>query len=280
MRIELNDTNNKLNSEKNNEIKNNDKKNNDKKIDSKEDLKPEEKSVKDTDNSDEKDSSNLTEKEYLKQEKEKQKAIRKEKYKQLSFKQKLIYFKDYYLLKIGIALFLLICAAWIVKDVFFQKKVIYSGGLIGCSITEEGNYILTEGFLHYLFNDTDSVELYENLAMSYDMDQLYYSGDIDTVIYTQIAGGMFNYMIIDESYAKAYCRDDMMLDCSEFVEKHNLQEYAYESNGVTVAFEIPAEIAEKLGLSSADGKFYMGFYKAKEPNIEDDVFWDYLNQLQ
>ncbi|MBO4784076.1 MAG: YesL family protein, partial [Lachnospiraceae bacterium] len=93
----------------------------------------------------------------------------KQTFKSLSFKEKVGFIRDYYLLKIVLGVLVGFFALWFVYDAFIaQKETLYSGGLLLCAVTDEGREYLTDNFFDKIATKKrkQQVNLSEDLTMT------------------------------------------------------------------------------------------------------------------
>lgn len=219
--------------------------------------------------------------------------VEKETFKALSFKEKIGFIKDYYLLNI----FLVICAAvfivWFIYDGFIGKqKTVYSGGLLYCITTTENKDAFCDGFLQIAGDNQrrEQVNLSDDLTMDFTEnapDKIEYDATQDQYLFPMISAGYYDYFMIDSKFIDHYMLLDCFKDVTYMADEYNIAEEkrfyseTEDENGnkseYVSAFIIPSEIADKAGFySRTDNEIYIAFVENGKEKEIDDKFIEYL----
>lgn len=207
-----------------------------------------------------------------------------EKISAMDGKQKLRYFKDYYLLPTLGIVFLLICMIWFLCDAFFARKnVLYTGALVGCEVSDEGKAYLTEGFLDVIGGRAgkDEVLLSEDLWITFSEEDAENYQAADSNIYVNIAAGDFDYMLIDGSVIGQYASLDVFADLGEYVRRYQIpEEDIYLQDGKAVAVKLSDKAREKAGITSFSGKVYLVIVDIKRNTSYEELLMQHIMQAQ
>jgi len=222
----------------------------------------------------------------------------KEKLKDLSFKQKLIYFAQYYLPSTVLVILVIGAAVWYGTDVYKSKMRVLGGGVINGYPTEAGIEYATKGFLEwggYGKNRTSRLLAAEDLYFSDESE--YEEKYLDVAFRAQIITGTFDYMIMREDAVYTYSTPDYFQDLSLLVDMDNFTEddfYYYveteaekakkgkgvsiddllgrgakdSDNPIPIALKLTEEAKQNLGLDDGHD-YYIAFayaFSAKENN--------------
>lgn len=195
-------------------------------------------------------------------------------------KQKLSYFKTYYLIPTIIVVFLLACLVSFLFDaVFARKQILYSGGICSCTVSEEGKRILTEDFWDEL-NGTkrQEVVLSDDLILSYTEADAYNNQSTDAALFTFLATGEFHYLLMDTQIVRHIVEMNAFVDISEQAKKYDIstEDCIRNEDGEPVAMKLPKELCEKLGVSGNTGDVYLAFVYIKGSSAINDKFTEYL----
>lgn len=137
----------------------------------------------------------------------------KSKFSSMTKQQKIEYIKAYYMIPGIVALCVIAFALWfILSTTVFRKNVVCNGCTINVDITDESYDRLTLKMAEYLGVDGKknvvyfSKNNYVNFGDSTDgfMDQ--------TTLFTQVAAGEFNYMIVDKTGLDAFSETGYFAD--------------------------------------------------------------------
>ena len=229
----------------------------------------------------------------------------KETVKGLTFKEKLQFFKEYYLLKTVLIICALIFAAWFLYDAFLGKKeTVYSGGLLYCNVTDEGMTHLTDDLLSVLADNTrkKQVNLSNDMSFDYDEEEHEITPDPsqDQMLWPMIMAGYYDYFIIDaaviEHYEQLNCYKDISKyalqygipdeDCayalpeSEETTKINESDEVKEADNEETyinAIKLSDTVMEKAGIVSRSGEgAYLVLVRNNKDGSLDDAFMDYI----
>lgn len=206
----------------------------------------------------------------------------KDKIKGMDFKHKLSYFKSYYLAPVLIIAAIIVIAFLIIYDTQINNvRVYYSGVTIAVDISEEGK--------KYLSTDFDEVAEHKRKYKAFIYDEIYIpqSDDrtkvdgldyVDLVLGESIAGGEFNYFIIDEDMIDHYDSMNFFNDIKEIADAYNIsQNDRYiGKDGNVVAVRLNEDICAKLGLKAWDVCPYYAQIHPSGEAINDEIFLDRL----
>lgn len=203
------------------------------------------------------------------------------KIKEMEPKKRLTYLKDYYLVKTLIVLGLLIMLFSMLNEmVFSRKNSLYVGGLLGCSISEEGKTKLTDDFRDYLNGNPkkDVVYLYDDLVMSFSETEgeSYMNVEVDAAIFTMMAAGEFNYLICSDSFVEKYKDAGVFVDSSAYADMYGIAEedrYVYQNE--VIGMKLSDEICGKYGLSSEENMYFCVMASRNE-NDNEKAFLNYF----
>ena len=199
------------------------------------------------------------------------------KFSQMDGRQKLLYFRDYYLIKVLIALAIIIGVCWYIHDVRQNKKIIYAGAGVGVNLSESGSDYLSDGFIDYLGKD------YSRKKASYGGNVLlvpqsgeYNENSVEMAFLSQIKSGMFQYLLMTKKQYEHYLQYNFYLDLSEMLtdSKYESFEKLENEQGKPMAILLPENVLEKFGL---EGKsIYLCFVYSEEPNELHSKMLEYL----
>lgn len=205
----------------------------------------------------------------------------KEKFAGMNKKQRWSYFKTYYMIYAIITVLLLCCLVWFLYDVVFsQKNVLYSGGMMGCDVSESGRKYLTDEFLTYLGGreGKDSVELSENLWIAFSQEDVEEYQAMYNNIYVNIAAGDFSYMFLDKAMVSQIANLDTLVNLEEFRSDFHFEEdelYRCE-NGQAVGILLEPSVMKKLQMTSVTGEVYLVFVDVMRDPEKDEMFLKYI----
>lgn len=221
----------------------------------------------------------------------------KETFKSLSFKEKVGFIKDYYLLKIILGALVGFFALWFLYDAFLAKKeMLYSGGLLLCAVTDEGREYLTNDYFDKIATKKrkQQVNLSEDLTMSLvEGQEVKPDPTQDQNLFAYIVAGYYDYFFIDAKYIDHYIELDCFKDIGSYADKYNIPEedrYYYVSESAKEglaegeegvadieAIKLSDEICEKIGVYSLTGEgVYVALIVNDKPQESDDTFMDYI----
>jgi len=207
----------------------------------------------------------------------------KEKFASMDGKQKWSYFLTYYSKATIIGILLFICLIWLLSDMFFNRaNVVYSGAVLACQISDEGKQYLTKDFLPVLKENPkrkDMVNLSDELYMEFAEGQEYNGQATDSAMFTLLATGEFNYLIMDESVLEQYLGYDAFYDLSDIIVQCSISKddcYLGKS-GEVLAIKLPEAVKQKCGIIGNSGKdVYLSFVFVKDYEEKDLAFADYI----
>ena len=209
----------------------------------------------------------------------------KQTFKSLTFKEKLQFIKDYYLLKaiIGICVAIFVC--WFFYDAFLSnKEILYSGGLLYCTVTEEGTEYMTTGFFDKVATNKrkQEVKIDDSLTMNFvDNPNRELKPDPvqDQNLFPYMVAGYYDYFMIDAKFIDHYMELEDFKDISEFADKYEISEEDrfVSETGEVYAIKLPEEICEKTGIYSVTGEgVYLALIINKKDVSMDEAFMEYL----
>ena len=221
----------------------------------------------------------------------------KQTFKSLSFKEKIGFIKDYYLLKIVLGALVGFFALWFLYDAFIAKKeTLYSGGLLLCAVTDEGREYLTDNYFEKIATKKrkQQVNLSEDLTMTLvEGQEVKPDPSQDQNLFAYIVAGYYDYFFIDAKYIDYYIELDCFKDISSYADKYNIPEedrYYFVSASAKEglaegeepvadleAIKLPEEVCEKIGVYSLTGEgVYVVLIVNDMPKESDDTFMDYI----
>ncbi|MBP5529965.1 MAG: YesL family protein [Lachnospiraceae bacterium] len=221
----------------------------------------------------------------------------KQTFQSLTFKEKVGFIRDYYLLKIVLGVLVGFFALWFVYDAFIAKKeVLYSGGLLLCAVTDEGREYLTNDYFDKIATRKrkQQVNLSEDLTMSLSEGaEIKPDPTQDQNLFAYIVGGYYDYFFIDAKYIDHYMDLDCFKDISAYADKYNIPEedrYWYVSESAKQeaaegeepvadleAIKLSDEVCEKIGVYSLTGEgVYVALIVNNKPEERDDSFMEYI----
>ena len=233
----------------------------------------------------------------------------KETVKGLTFKEKLQFFKDYYLVKTVLIILAVVFALWFFYDAFLGKKeTVYSGGLLYCNVTDDGMKHLTDDMLAALADNTrkKQVNLSNDMSFDYDEEEHEITPDPsqDQMLFPMIMAGYYDYFIVDAALIDHYEQFNCYKDLSKYAVKLGISEeniyYALvESTEVNVdnekisgedkqgkdakektyinAIKLSDEVMGQNGIVSRSGEgAYLLLVNNNNEETLDDAFIDYF----
>ena len=234
--------------------------------------------------------------------------IRKEKrkLKDLTFKQKLVYFAQYYLPAAVLVLCFLGAIVWYGHDIYKSKMKVLNGGLINCHVTEEGREYATTGFLAWGGYGKNRTTTLLDSDLNFKSDLEYEEKYLEVAFRASILTGSYDYLIIREDAVYNYAILDYFQDLNEVVDMNNFSEddfYYYElteeekaslkqgislndifksgeeedDEPVPVAIKLTDDVERKLGLDE-EYTYYIAFANASDAAAKQDAvkFIEYL----
>lgn len=211
-------------------------------------------------------------------------SVEREKIAAMDRKQKLRYFKDYYLMPALVVIIAIFCVLWFLFDAFFSRKnVLYTGALVGCEVTDEGKEYLTEGFLEVIGGRSgkDTILLSEDLWIIFSEEDAESYQAADSNIYVNIAAGDFDYMLIDGTVIGQYASLDAFADLEEYVRRYQIaEEDIYTQDGKAIAVKLSDEAEQQAGIASFSGEVYLVIVDIKRNTLYEELLMEYLLQTQ
>ncbi|MCF0127180.1 MAG: hypothetical protein HUJ70_01365 [Pseudobutyrivibrio sp.] len=202
------------------------------------------------------------------------------KMKEMDTQTRLEYFKLYYLKWTILFVFLLICFIWLLKDVFWGREdIAYAGGLCHVTVSDEGKTILTVDAKTALeLGKKQVVCLTEDLMLSYAEGEEYNDQSTDVILFTYMAAGEYQYLLMDESVAQHIVNMDGFVSVEELALDFGIpkEDLLSDTDGFKTAFRIPKEVCENLGIHGETGDVYIGFVIK---NSNDDLNKKFLTLL-
>lgn len=215
----------------------------------------------------------------------------KETFKELDTKGKIRFFKDYYLLKTVILMAVIVAIGFFIYDAFIApKERLYAGGLLYCTVSEDGRDYLTSDFCDILEPNAKKKEvtLSEQLAlMLYNADEnvIDISDESEQAIIGRMYTGELDYFLIDgdrafsngEKIIDHYMKYDMYMDITEYADKYDIPEedrYIAE-DGTCQGFILPEEVARRIGIE-VPIHVYLVLIENREANTNTDWFVRYI----
>lgn len=211
----------------------------------------------------------------------------------LDTKEKIRFFKDYYLGKAILLVLAVIFIMWFIYDAFISnKEIVYSGGLLYCTVSEEGKTALTDGFLKEIptsMRIKQKVNLTDDLTMDFtetSPEELTPDESQDQYLFPQMSAGYYDYFLIDGKFIDHYMLLDYFKDSTEIADGLGIPEedryyiedsVANDGSMNMVAFALPETITDKAGVYSRTGeKVYIAFIINDKDASLDEQFIEYL----
>lgn len=195
----------------------------------------------------------------------------------MTFKQKLEYFKDYYLIKVILIILALVFVGLFIKDAIKNSKTIYTGGTVGFDLYEDKNSFLTDGFINYLGDGyKGKTAKFGGNALLVPEGQEYDKNSIETAFVAQVNAGMYNYLFMTKKQFEYFEEVDFYQDISYLQNdpKYADIDFVTGITGETVAIRLSENVLTKLGLSDSD--IYLVFAIKKDQDDLNAKFVDYL----
>ncbi len=152
----------------------------------------------------------------------------KKKFQQMDRKEKLSYFRSYYLLPCVIILIAGIITVSIIRDVIKgQGEVLISGMLLNTSLSDEGQQYVEDGYIEYLGRTGEKVHVNtaqyvidysNNMAMSA-------SYQTQMAVVTQLAAGTLDFVLVDDSAFEYLGSHALMFDPSQVLTQETYEKY-------------------------------------------------------
>ena len=152
----------------------------------------------------------------------------KRKFLALDRKEKLTYFRSYYLVPLLVVIAALVFIGTMIRDVIRgQGEILISGMFLNTSLTDEADAYLEQGFVEYLGRTGEKVHV--NTAQ-YVLD---FSGGMalsspyqaQMAVVTQLAAGTLDFVLVDESAFEYLGSHGMIADPEKVLTPETLQKY-------------------------------------------------------
>ena len=230
----------------------------------------------------------------------------KAKLRELNGKQKAIYLCQYYLPGTVLVILFVGAVCWYSHDIYKSSMRVLGGGLINCTVTDEGRDYATKGFLEWGgYGKKKTAELIDT-ELGYGSVSEYEEKYLEVAFRSQIVTGTFDYVIMRDDVVWGYSTTDYFMDMNDLVNMDNFTSddfYYYEMTDaektksrqgisfqdlfkmgaeesdepVPVALKLTDEAEKKLGLDE-EHDYYIGFaYSIGTKGYADYVkFIEYL----
>lgn len=200
------------------------------------------------------------------------------KLKDMTGKQKLEYFVDYYLAITLVIVLLLGGVIWYVHDVVKDSLNVMTGGLVNCTMTEDGKEYATEEFLDWAGYSKMRTAKIGDTTIQFESYEEYNQRMMDMALYAEINAGMFNYFFMDKTAMELYQQDELFLDISEFADISNIPNdcFVYNDANKPIAIILNESQKEKLGFPK-QADIYLGFLISTDV-VVNSQFVDYIFQ--
>ena len=218
----------------------------------------------------------------------------KQTFKELTFKEKVRFIKDYYMLKIILGIAVAVFALWFLYDAFISKKeMIYSGGLLYCIVSDDGREYLVDDFFDEVATKKrkQQVNLSEDLTMTLiEGQELKTDPSQDQLLFPMIVAGYYDYFLIDAKFIDHYIELDCFKDITSFADMYGIPKedrYVYISEDEEAAEDLtekeisakklPEDVCEKIGVSSLSGEgVYLALIMNNKPVETDEAFMQHI----
>lgn len=204
-------------------------------------------------------------------------SVEKETKKPMTMRQKIDYFKDYYLLKIVLVLVALVFVGLFIRDAYKNSKTIYSGGTVGFDLYDDKFAFLSDGFISYLGDDYKGKKAqFGGNALMIPEGQEYERTNVETAFVAQVNAGMYNYLFMTKKEFDYFVEVDIYQDITYIKEDPRFSDLEYVTGfeGKTVGIRLSEKALEKLGVSDMD--VYLVFAIKKNQNDMNLKFVEYL----
>lgn len=150
--------------------------------------------------------------------------------RQGTLKQKIQYFKDYYLVRTIVVVIAVVLVAAMFRSIIFRKDTVLSGVLINSNVTVSEDLFaeLTDIFLAEQGQDPDevAVELIGNLSYTIgDKDKLQENYATIEVLSSRISGGLLDFVIGDLDSVSMFAYSECFTDLREVLNEEQLTLY-------------------------------------------------------
>ena len=204
-------------------------------------------------------------------------SVEKENKQPMTFRQKIEYFKDYYLLKVVLVLLALVFVGLFIRDAYKNSKTIYTGGTVGFDLYDDKFAFLSDGFINYLGDDYKGKKAqFGGNALMIPEGQEYERNNVETAFVAQVNAGMYNYLFMAKKEFDYFVDVDIYQDISYIKEDPRFSglDYVTGFEGKTVGIRLSEEALSKLGVSDMD--IYLVFAIKKNQNDLNLKFVEYL----
>lgn len=198
------------------------------------------------------------------------------KLKEMTGKQKWQYFVDYYLAMVIVTLLLIGGLAWYIRDVVKDKLNVFTGGLVNCTMTEEGHEYATQGFLDWAEYSKSHTATVGSTTMSFDSAEEYYNGMMNMAVNAEVTAGVYNFFLMDEESMQIYKNEEIFTPLEDLGDISMIpKEYlVYDDSNMAIAVELDEEHKEKLGFPK-NAEIYLGFIFSSDITVNAKYF-EYL----
>ncbi|MBO7426482.1 MAG: hypothetical protein J6U23_12480 [Clostridiales bacterium] len=202
---------------------------------------------------------------------------KKKSFSEMDLKEKLQYFRDYYLIKVLIGLAILLVAGWLIHDIFQNKKIVYSGAGVGVDISDNGAEYLKNGFIDYLGDG------YSNKKIGYGGNVLfvptsgeYNESSVEMAFFSQLEADMFQFLLITEEKYTYFMPYEIFIDLSGLTnfQNYSQKDILYNFTGQPEAIRLSDEMKEKLGVRQQD--VYLCFVNKNDHRELNEKMLDFL----
>lgn len=202
-----------------------------------------------------------------------------EKVKKMNGKQKWSYYKTYYLGPTIVIIILILCLAWFLYDsIISNKKILYSGGIMGVDITEEGRSYLSDEYLNYLGGNPkkEMIALSADNFLTVSEEEALNADGMDMALYAQISVGEYDYFVMSKGTLEKYKAFEIYVDPTNLCKEVGIEEDKIvidEESKLPMAIDITDICGDKIGASE---EYYLVFVNVKNVPEEDKRFLEYL----
>ncbi len=173
----------------------------------------------------------------------------------MTFRQKLFFFKDYYLVKVLLVLLALVFVSLFIRDAYKNSKTIYTGGTVGFDLFEDKYDLLMDGFINYLGDDyTGKKVQFGGNALMVPEGQEYERNNIETAFVAQVNAGMYNYLFMTKKEFEYFADVDIYQDISYIRNDPDYSDLEFVTGfeGKTSGIKLSDKVLSKFGLSDMD----------------------------
>ncbi len=208
---------------------------------------------------------------------EKRIANGQRKFSELSAKGKITVFRDYYLLPILLVLALIAGIVWFIHDGITNKKTIYSGATVGFDVSDDGNIVLTQGFIDSMGSGYSKKQavLSRDAIMKAQENAEYNQQSFEYAFTVQISAGEYQYVLMDKKNFEHYAGYDFYSSMDSFRSNAFNSEVFYEGDdGHAYGICLPERVLKKIGVEGKE--IYLGFTVNGKAGELNEKFLTYL----